>query len=310
MPRLVPLPPELSGRAFSVVRARAAGLGSGRLRSDDLTTPFYGVRAGAPADTVLAHCRAYAERMTPGQFVSHLTAARLWGAPLHDAFTPEELLHISCFAPQQPPRMRGVIGHRLPVGAATPTLRFGIPVADAASTWLQLATALPPSELVVVGDHLVLDPYLLNPSDPRPFASIAELSERVAGYRGRGKRAAVEALARVRRGAESRPETLLRLVLLDAGLPEPLLNETLRDATGSFLGRCDLVYPEWRVVVEYDGDHHRSNTAQYERDLSRLDAIRRVGWIVIQVRSHGLFSRPDVTVAKVRAALRESGWRG
>lgn len=310
MPRLVPLPPEFSGRAFSVARARAAGLGPGRLRSDDLSTPFYGVRARARIDTVLACCLAYAERMTPGQFISHLTAARLWGAPLPDAFLPDELLHISCFAPQQPPRMRGVVGHRLAVGAATPTLRFGLPVADPASTWVQLSTVLPSAELVAVGDFLVLDPVLLDPSDPRPFTSIAELGERLAGYRGRGKRAAVGALGRVRVGAESRPETLLRLVLVDAGLPEPLLNETLRDAAGRFLGRCDLVYPEWRVVVEYDGDQHRSSTTQYDRDLSRLDALRRAGWVVIQVRSRGLFVRPDVTIAKVRTALREAGWRG
>jgi very-short-patch-repair endonuclease len=69
-------------------------------------------------------------------------------------------------------------------------------------------------------------------------------------------------------------------------------------------------YRALKLAFEYDGDQHRSSTTQYERDLSRLDAIRRAGWVVIQVRRHGLFSRPDVTVAKVRAALREAGWRG
>ncbi len=310
MPRLVPLPPGFSGRAFTVARAREAGLGPGRLRSDDLSTPFYGVRVTAPADTVLEACRAYAERMQPGQFVSHLTAARLWGAPLPSPFTSDEPLHVSSFTPQQPPRTRGVVGHRLGVGAASPAVRFGLPVADAASTWLQLVMLLPPAELVVVGDHLVLDPYLLSPTDPRPFTSIGELTERLAAYRGRGKRAAVQALARVRAGAESRPETLLRLLLVDAGLPEPLPNQNITDAAGRFLGRGDLVYPEWRVLVEHDGDQHRISTAQYERDLTRLDAIRRAGWVVIQVRKHGLFSRPDVTAAKVRTALREAGWRG
>lgn len=316
MSRFVPLPPEFSEHAFSVARAREAGLAPGRLRGSDLSAPFYGVRraqsverSGPPESGLLELCLAYAERMRPGQFLSHITAARLWGAPLREPYTPNERLHVSTLTPQQPPRTRGVVGHELPAGAAAPTLRFGFPVADAASTWLQLATVLPPAELVVVGDHLVLDPYLLDPRDPRPFTTIAALGERVAGYRGRGKRTAVQALARVRMGAESRPETLLRLILIDAALPEPLLNQNLKDAAGHFLGRGDLVYPEWRVLVEYDGDQHRSSTAQYDRDLTRLDGIRRAGWVVISVRKYGLFSRPDVTIAKVRTALLEAGWR-
>jgi very-short-patch-repair endonuclease len=71
-----------------------------------------------------------------------------------------------------------------------------------------------------------------------------------------------------------------------------------------------MVFPPWRIVVEYDGDQHRTSRSQYERDLSRLEDIRRAGWVVIQVRKHGLFVRQDVTVAKVRAALQEAGWRG
>lgn len=326
MPRLVPLPPELGGRAFSVADAVEAGLTRGRLRSGDLASPFYGVRApsernqvarqgptfggdSAPDVALLDHCNAYARRLKPGEHFSHLTAARLWGVPLPSPFASDEPLHVSCFAPHRPPRTRGVVGHQLPHRADAIVRRFGVPVADAASTWVQLAALLPPAELVVAGDHLVLDPFVLDPGDPRPFLSIEALAERLASFTGRGKRAATQSLVRVRVGAESRPETLLRLVLIDAGLPEPLLNQTLLDGAGRFLGRVDLVYPGWRIVVEYDGDQHRTSTAQYERDGTRLDALRRAGWTVIQVRKTGLFVRPGVTVARVRTALQEAGWR-
>lgn len=326
MPRLVPLPPELSGRAFSVADAADAGLTKGRLRSRDLVSPFYGVRAPAPespaprqrpafsGDTVpdvalLDRCHAFAMRLKPGEYFSHLTAARLWGVPLPVPFTLDEPLHVSCFAPQRPPRTRGVVGHQLPQLADAVARRFGVPVADAASTWVQLAALLPSAELVVAGDHLVLDPHQLDPSDPRPFVGIVELAERLARFTGRGKRAATQSLSRVRVGAESRPETLLRLLLIDAGLPEPLLNQILRDSSGRFLGRVDLVYPAWRIVVEYDGDQHRTDTTQYERDGTRIDGLRRAGWTVIRVRKHGLFVRPEATVARVRTALREAGWR-
>ncbi|PPL19318.1 endonuclease domain-containing protein [Microterricola pindariensis] len=310
MPRRVPLPPSLTGRAFTVDEARDAGLSPERLRGEDLSSPFHGVRVAAPdGGALLDRCRAYATRMRPGQFFSHLTAARIWGAPLPVAFGPEEKLHVASFAPQRPPRTRGVIGHELPPGSAPLVLRHGLAVSSAASSWVQLAGLLPSDELVVVGDHLVLNPALLDPVDPRPFTSVDELSERLAGYGGRGKRVALRALARVRAGAESRPETLLRLLLVDAGLPEPLLNQVLRDPAGRFLGRVDMVYPEWRLVVEYDGDQHRTSTTQYERDLSRLEAIRRAGWTVVTVRKHGLFVRPDLTVARVHTALIEAGWR-
>ncbi|WP_156786225.1 DUF559 domain-containing protein [Microterricola viridarii] len=325
MPRLVPLPPEFSGRAFSVREARSAGISVARLRSADLVSPFHGVRAAAgtsvPGDSpyesslmpepgVLEMCAAYAERMRPGQVFSHLTAARLWGAPLPVPFTAGEPLHISVSAPQRPPQTRGIISHQLPATGLAPIRRFGLPVTDPAASWVTLAAVLAPEELVVVGDHLVLDPQQRDPGDPRPFTSITELAARLELYRGRAKRAALRALARVRVGAESRPETLLRLLLLDAGLPEPLLNHAVRDRLGLLIGRVDMAYPEWRVIVEYDGDQHRTSTRQYERDQTRLDALRRAGWAVIQVRTHGLFVRQDATVARVRSALREAGWPG
>ncbi|WP_133161226.1 endonuclease domain-containing protein [Microterricola pindariensis] len=263
-----------------------------------------------PEPGVLERCAAYAERMRPGQVFSHLTAARLWGTPLPAPFTVGEPLHISVHAPQRPPQTRGIISHQLPATGLAPIRRFGLPVTDPAATWVSLAAVLAPAELVVVGDHLVLNPQSRDPGDPRPFTSITELAARLALYRGRGKRAAVRALARVRAGAESRPETLLRLLLVDAGLPEPLLNQAVRDRQGLLIGRVDMVYPEWRLIVEYDGDQHRTSRRQYERDQTRLDALRRAGWTVIQVRRHGLFARPDATVARVRSALREAGWPG
>jgi hypothetical protein len=67
--------------------------------------------------------------------------------------------------------------------------------------------------------------------------------------------------ALLRPGAESRPETLLRLLLGRAGLPEPEVNVDIRDDSGRFLGRADLVYPPWRTIVEYDGDQHRTSAA-------------------------------------------------
>jgi hypothetical protein len=165
-------------------------------------------------------------------------------------------------------------------------------------------------ELVVAGDHLVLDPVVLDPGDPRPFSTIARLGTRLEGFHGRGANALRRALTLVRQGAESRPETLLRLLLSRDHLPVPEPNIAVMSRSGRVLGRGDLVYPEWRTVVEYDGDQHRTSTRQYDRDIHRLDSFRDEEWHVVQVRSRGLFVTPGETVVRVATALRKGGWMG
>lgn len=46
----------------------------------------------------------------------------------------------------------------------------------------------------------------------------------------------------------------MRLVyVLDAGLPDPLVNHPVLDAAGHFLGTPDLLDPQSGHAVEYDG---------------------------------------------------------
>lgn len=220
MPR-VPLPEDLGRRAFTTAEGVRAGLGTGRLRGPDLLRPFHGVRAVDEASDLAARCRSYLPRLRPGQSFSHGTAAEIWGVPLptvNDRSTP---LHVSSFAPQRPPRTRGVIGHELRRDRVAPLVRDGLPVADPITTWLQLAASpgLALDDLVAAGDHLVLDPVVLDPGDPRPFVSLDELLDAVQAFRGRGRRRAMEAAPLVRPGAESRPESLLRLLLVRSDCP-------------------------------------------------------------------------------------------
>ena len=102
----------------------------------------------------------------------------------------------------------------------------------------------------MAADHLVLEPYQLDPRDIGPFTSIEALRLALGGFHGRGARRAASALDLVRCGAEARPETLLRLLVQRARLPEPPPNREVRDNAGRWLGRADLVYPEFRTVVE------------------------------------------------------------
>lgn len=326
MPRLVQIPPQLLDQPFTVATGRAAGLSNDRMLGPDLESPFYAVRwprdqavgkAGGPHPLVdgfltgAEHrlCAAYRTKMGAGQFFSHTTAARIWGVPLPRDSRGGADVHVSTRAPSVAPRGRGVVGHRLGGRDVLIRNRFDFALADAATTWCQLAELLGHDDLVAAGDHLVLTPALLDPGDIRPHVSLAELTARVAGLSGRGVRAARRAILSVRDGAESRPESLVRLSLIRAGLPEPELNIDIRSAEGIFLGRCDMVYRRWRVIVEYDGDQHRTDTGQYEKDIGRVDRLIAAGWIVVRIRMQGLFGGSVASAARVEAALRSRGWR-
>ena len=210
-------------------------------------------------------------------------------------------MHVSSPDPSRV-RTSGVIGHRSHRGDVVH--RHGLPVSDPASTFRELAPLLSIPALVAAGDHLVLEPRILDPADVRPYITLEELTARLGEPGGRGIRRAREALKLVRVGAESARETRLRLLALDAGLPEPLLQFELCDRRGRWIGVFDIAWPEARLIAEYDGDQHRTSTSQYERDIERFDRAADAGWHVIRVRMAGLGSNAGATRRRLAEAYR------
>jgi very-short-patch-repair endonuclease len=188
-------------------------------------------------------------------------------------------------------------------------LQLTLPLVDPATLFLQLAAQLCLHDLVAVGDALAHRPVFAEYDDERPWLTPDQLGERVEASRGRRKRSAARAVRLIRPGAESRPESLLRLTLVDAGLPEPEVNVDVSSSSGRFLGRGDLVYRAWQVIVEYDGEQHRTSTRQYDRDLARLDDFAQHGWRVIRVVGRSFFADRHGTAQRVAAALLPRGWR-
>lgn len=97
---------------------------------------------------------------------------------------------------------------------------------------------------------------------------------------------------------ESPMETRLRMLLVLNGLPRPEVQVTLRNETGSFVGRPDLYYPDHRLGLEYDGETHRASLVEDNRRQNRLllaevrllrftaaDVLRREDEVVTQVRN-------------------------
>ena len=286
------------------------------MRAADLSQPFWGSRSTtsgtdgvSASDAARAMSASYRPLLRPGQFFSHVTAALLWSCPLPRSVEQALPLHVTSTAPARAPQRSGVSGHQATATTGAVAIRHGLPVADPVTTFLQLASVLELDDLVAVADHLILDPFQLDPKDIRPYVDADELRARVATFTGRGARSAASAVLLMRQRAESRRETLLRLLLVRAGFPEPEVNPTLFSDAGTWLGRADLVFRQWKVIVEYDGDQHRTSLRQYEDDIARVERFTRAGWIVVKVRNSGLFGRQAHTIARVEEALVGRGWR-
>jgi very-short-patch-repair endonuclease len=99
-------------------------------------------------------------------------------------------------------------------------------------------------------------------------------------------------------------ETRLRLLLVDAGAPRPVAQYDVRDARGRFLARVDLAYPEQRIALEYEGDHHRERV-HFRQDVSRLNALRAAGWIVLRFTADDVLRHPKRVVREVARVMRE-----
>jgi very-short-patch-repair endonuclease len=245
---------------------------------------------------VLDLIAAYLPKMAPPEFFSHRTAALL-----HDMWLPfdeaERLrLDVAVVPPARAPRDARVFGHHLVDRPGLVEHRDGLRLATAAETWCQLATLLPLAELIAAGDSLLAKGR--RGPDLRP-ALLAAADDRNRPCSGR----LLEAIALVRPGVRSAQETKLRLLLIDAGLPEPEVNGDIHSPFGAFVAECDLVYRRARVVVEYEGDYHRTDQQTWRSDIVRYERLQELGWRVIRVTADDLRLRPAETVARVRAAL-------
>ncbi len=97
-------------------------------------------------------------------------------------------------------------------------------------------------------------------------------------------------------------ESVLRWLLLEAGLPRPVLQHVVHDGGGRFLGRVDLAWPEQRVAVEFDGDVHRDRRV-FVDDLRRQNGLVLAGWTVLRFTSADVLGRPEAVVRVTRGAL-------
>lgn len=300
MPRRVPIPPELAHTAFRTSDIEHSSLRRGRLRGAGVQHPFHGVSSiDLDLDSVRGRCAAFEPNLLPGQVFSHTTALALWGAPL--PAVPRSL-HLSVVFPRTPPRGRGVVGHSLRF--TDPRVRDGLPVSSPSTAWCQSAVLLGLDDLVAAGDGLVTGPRRAGERLPGMVA-VDELARAVGNWSRRpGFRKLRSALELVRSGVDSRRETFVRLLLVRAGLPEPVVDMPVEVAGGLVL-HSDLGYPDLRLAIEYEGDGHRTSRRAWERDILRRELMEDAGVGVIRVTSEQL-ARPVALVRRIARRIAAS----
>ena len=94
--------------------------------------------------------------------------------------------------------------------------------------------------------------------------------------------------------------------LLDAGLPEPMVNPPVFDLHGRFVGIPDLLDLEAGVVGEYAGAAHRGRE-RHRRDVAREERFRDVGLEPFTVVA-GDLAEDLVVVHRMHAARRRARW--
>ncbi len=100
-----------------------------------------------------------------------------------------------------------------------------------------------------------------------------------------GLRQAREALSLTSPAVRSPWESRIRMVyMLEAGLPQPLVNPSIFDRRGRLLGIADLLDEEAGLVLEYDGGGHRERR-QHNADNEREEALESAGLVVVRADS-------------------------
>jgi hypothetical protein len=225
-----------------LTRAKARGLGIplSDLLGRDFNRLFHDTYVpSGQMMTLRLRAKTIMKRLPAATHVSHHTAVRLWGGVAPDSSD----IHVSMASREARCRRAGVAAHLGTKDAQTAVLD-GLAISTPMQGFLELAsvgTSL--VDLVIAGDSLVK----ANDLDPQQFVAAAD------AYEGRNAKRARRAARLVRAGVDSPMETRIRLLIVLAGLPEPQVNFILRIAGGKWRWRFDLCYPEFKLIIEYDG---------------------------------------------------------
>lgn len=279
---------------FRGTAALEAGLLTrGRLRGPgfERVLPDTYVRAGTgPPDLRLRSLAAY-YWAGPGAVLCGYSAAELLGRSCAPSHAPAE---VAVTAVRAGVRSRPeVTVHRDLLHPGEITDVDGVRITSRLRTAFDLARWLPLTEGVVAVDALARG----------EFAPDLLLNFTVRYPETRGVRTVLDVLTWADARSGSPPETRLRLILVQAGLPRPVPQHPVLDDGRREALWLDLAYPEHRLGVEYDGGGHFATPEAARADAQRHTRLVAAGWRVLRYTAEEMRHARDRIVDDVRRAL-------
>jgi len=225
-------------------------------------------------------------RLAPA-WLSHETAARALGLELlHDG---EERITVARNRSRLTLPGWQVVRSDLPPDARD--ARDGLACTSIARTLLDLARVLPLDQAVVAADSALR----------LGVVRLEDLSA-MGTKTGRGAARIRRVLKHADPKCGSVLESLLRVLLAQAGIPTPVTQYRVLDHGGE-VARVDFCWPAARLVVEADGYAFHSSRDDYRRDRRRMNELERLGWRVLRFSWEDVTQRPDHVVGLVRACM-------
>ena len=299
----ISLPGDLGTIPFTLEAAVKLGVTERMLRKSDVAHISRGLYRPLSWDFDLEEAARALSAASPGAWISHVTSARIKCLILPPWLADSTELHLS--KPRSLPEVRrkGVIGHTVLARDDEIEVIAGIRISTPSRTWLDMARRLPLDDLVSMGDQLIRIPRSHFEGRSAPFDTLDGLRALVDRHPNlQGVVRAREALELMRVGADSGPETLLRLAISDANMPEPKLQLALRPEDPNS-PTCDLGYRQRRLAIQYDGGHHLLEPQRLS-DRRRDRAFEAAGWDVLIFDRDDLNDRFQKAVIKIRRMLR------
>ena len=231
--------------------------------------------------------------MGPGAFLSHRSAAALWGLagdrPKVDVNAPRG-------RQIRPGRRSGIKVHRCKFDPGEVTMRDGIPVSTVARTLFDVAERSQPYELKNAWDEASRLKVLR-------IAEVAAVYERGQGRRrARGRiRPFLEAEQRHVEDSASPLEERFAEFVVARRLPPPQTNVLVGK------DEVDALWPDARLIVELDSWEFHSHRAAFEKDRDRDTDHLLAGYRTIRVTHRRLSEEPERLAAQIRALLAAGG---
>lgn len=245
---------------------------------------------------VKAVCRQYGDDVA----VSHTSAVLWWGAPLVNV--RPAAVHLTHLDGEAGRHQAGIVHHRGTCLVNDVTRSAGHWVTTPTRTALDSCLSLPRRSAVCV-----LDWFL-----HQGLTTIDELRQRAIGMDSwPGSLPLKHLLALADSRAESPGETLVRLLMHESDVPDPVSQLDVTGPGGTWLARVDFAWPELKAALEFDGlrklttDLREGETAldAVVREKRREDRLREAGWLVIRVTWDDVIHHPARTLERIRAFL-------